>query len=299
MITIKVPATTANLGPGFDTLGMALSLFLEVNMAFSSENSIECYGVDADELNKELEKNLIMQAAKMVLEKAGRSDQCLHIQINNEIPLGKGLGSSAAAIVAGMFGANELLGKPYPRDRVLAWAVEMEGHADNIVPAVMGGLTTALLSDHKVQCYKITPPVQLKMVLAVPDFELPTPQSRSVLPAQVTFGEAVQMMQKSCFLLASLSNGDFENIQGAMNDELIQPKRKMFIPAFDQVVNSALEAGARGVALSGAGPSIIAMTVDHEEEIGAAMKNAFLESSVPSKVYVLHPCTEGMTLLVS
>lgn len=299
MITVKVPATTANLGPGFDTLGLALSLFLEVNIELSEENRIDCAGEDAARLNRNTEENLVFKAANIVLQKAGMCNQCLHIQINNAIPLGKGMGSSASAIAAGMFGANQLLGTPYSTEQLLKWAVALEGHADNIVPAVFGGLTTALVSKGEVLWQKIHPPDSLKLVVAVPDFDLPTQQARLVLPEQIHLHEAVQTMQKACFLMASMANGNFESLQAAMNDELIQPRRKAFIPGFDQVVEAALQGGAHGVALSGAGPSMIAITDNHEKEIGTLMQEAFRKFSVETKVLVLNPCNEGMTMMFS
>lgn len=296
MVKVRVPATTANLGPGFDTLGMALSLFLEVEMAFSDQGDlVKCSGNDARKL-EDPNQNLVLQSARHVLGLAGKNDSGLQINMNNGIPTGKGLGSSASAIAAGMVAANELIARPFTRKQILRYAVEMEGHPDNIVPAMEGGLTTALMSQGEVFWQKIIPPAGLKTVLAVPDFELPTHQSRTVLPETVTLKEVINSLQKSCYLLASIANGQLDQLQLAMNDELIQPRRKSFIPGFDQVLRHALEAGAKGAALSGAGSSVIALSTGREQEIGLAMQEAFLQAGVESKIYILDPCIEGISI---
>ena len=210
----------------------------------------------------------------------------LKLSIHNDIPVGRGLGSSAAAIVAGMVSANQLLGKPLAEEEILALAVEMEGHPDNIVPALKGGLTTAMLYNDQVYYQKLHLPTEMTVVVLVPEFELSTEISRSVLPEKIDLQVTIGNLQRACFLLASLHNGDFSNIQKAMDDQIYQPLRKRFIPGFDQVLNAAYDNGALGAALSGAGPSIIAFCgIDEQERVAQAMQIAFQDAGVVSMAW--------------
>jgi len=298
MVKVKVPATTANLGPGLDTLGMALSLYLTVEMDFSSRGTvINFIGTGNDELKDHPENNLVLQAAWLIMDKAGLKNTDLELTIYNEIPVGKGLGSSASAIVAGMFAANRLIGNKFTDEQLLDWAVAMEGHADNIVPAAAGGLCTVLLQDKSVFYQKMALPSGLQLVLAVPDFTLATSKSRSVLPQQISLADTVSSLQRACFLIASLANNDYSQLAMAMHDPVFQAVRQNFIPGFDQVIIKAREAGARGVTISGAGPSIIAFTVDKAEAIGEAMQKAFAGAGVNSQILILHPSTDGLKFM--
>lgn len=287
MIRVRVPATSANLGPGFDTLGLALSLYLQVDIEWSEQNTIEIAGEGARDVKTVPEHNLVWQAADRVFKVAGHKPT-VKLSIHNEIPLGRGLGSSAAAIVAGLTAANELLGKPLNIEEVLALAVEMEGHPDNVVPALVGGLTTAMVDNNQVYYQKINLPGQTNVVVVVPEFELPTEKSRSVLPQQIDLKVTVSNLQRACFLLASLHNRDLSNLDKAMDDQIYQPLRKQFIPGFDQVMEAAKNHGAIGTALSGAGPSILAFCAAGEHDrVARAMQEAFRSAGVRSRAFNL------------
>lgn len=297
MITIKVPATSANLGPGFDTLGLALELFLQVEIAPSRETRVEFHGEGTDEIAGKPENNLVVKAIDRVQSQTGRTID-YSLVIRNDIPVGKGLGSSAAAIVAGIYAANQLLGSPLEHDEILALAVEMEGHPDNIVPALVGGLTTAMVYDGRVYYQQVDLPGEMSVVVAVPDFELPTHKSRSVLPQQIDLQSTVSNLQRACFLMASLHNGDFTHISKAMDDQIYQPLRKQFIPGFDAVLEAAGRCGAIGSALSGAGPSIIAFCPAHERSrVAQAMQAAFENAGVQSQVLDLQIDRIGVQIL--
>jgi homoserine kinase len=297
MVTVKVPATSANLGPGFDTLGLALGLYLQVSIDFSAENIIEYAGEGAQKVVSHLEHNLVWQAARRVLEVTG-DQYSLKLSIDNHIPIGRGLGSSAAAIAAGLISANELLERPLTQEEILTLAVDMEGHPDNIVPALIGGLTTAMMYNDQIYYQKVHFPAELSVVAVVPEFELPTEVSRSVLPQKIDLQVTISNLQRACFLLASLHNGDFSNISKAMDDQIYQPLRKQFIPGFDQVLNAALDNGAIGAALSGAGPSILAFCrVNEQERVSQAMQRAWLEVGVDSRGYQLQIDNKGAQVL--
>ncbi|HHW60772.1 MAG TPA: homoserine kinase [Syntrophomonadaceae bacterium] len=298
MVKVRVPATTANLGPGYDTLGMAVSMFLEVEFELSSKHStVNAEGLDCEQLSSAVEDHLIIQAAEFVFKKAGQPRPPLHLFIKNGIPVAKGLGSSAAAIAAGMFGANVLLGTPFTRQQLINWAVQREGHADNVVPAFVGGLTVNLLNGDKVFYEKLSVPPELQLILLVPDFTLATQKSRSVLPAEIPLEQAVASMQRSCLLVAGLAKGRVEHLRWAMDDRLIQPLRKQFVPGFDQVLAAARKAGAIGVVMSGAGPSIVAFSQDKVDDIGVAMLEAFEHAGNKGKIFYPAPCSIGAQII--
>lgn len=298
MFKVKVPATSANLGPGFDTLGLALDLFLEVEVNRSREDISVSYQNDGKpEVSLDPQKNLIVRAMLKVFKHAGITNPTFSLMVRNAIPMSRGLGSSAAAIVAGIYAANQLLDNRFSEDMLLKWAVDMEGHADNIVPAIVGGLTTAMIYKNDVYYQKVSVPSNFKAVVAVPDFTLPTKKSRSVLPEKVALQDTVYNLQRACYLLASLHNGDLRHINLAMDDMIYQPLRKQFIPGFDDVFKAAYDNGALGVAMSGAGPSIIAFAAANSVEIGQAMCNAFKSRGLDCSIYNLNPNKTGVTLI--
>lgn len=298
MFKVKVPATSANLGPGFDTLGLALDLFLEVEVKRSKEDISVYYDSNGTSpVNVDPQNNLIVKAMLKVFKHAGITNPTFHLNVKNSIPMSRGLGSSAAAIVAGVYAANQLIDNKFSEDLLLKWAVDMEGHADNIVPAIVGGLTTAMIYKNDVYYQKVSVPSDFKTVVAVPDFTLPTKKARSVLPEKVALQDTVYNLQRACYLLASLHNGDFKHINLAMDDMIYQPLRKQFIPGFDDVFKAAYDNGALGVAMSGAGPSIIAFTASSSVEIGQAMYNAFKSRGLDCSIYNLNPDKTGVSII--
>lgn len=296
MFTVTVPATSANLGPGFDTLGLALNLFLRVDVELSAHpRQITWQGEGKDIVEDPNSNNLLLTAMNRVFYEAGYDIPQLSLSIKNEIPIGKGLGSSAAAITAGMVAANRILQGRFSQEALLKWAVEMEGHADNVVPAFYGGLTVSMIHEDEVLFQKVNFPQEIHLVLAVPDFEMPTEQSRQLLPQSISLKDMVANLQRACFLLASVVNGDFADINRAMDDLVFQPVRQKNIPGFRQVLAAAGEAGALGVAISGSGPSLIAWTTA-KEQVGKAMQEAFAQSAIESRIFFLNACQHGVKL---
>ncbi len=221
----------------------------------------------------------------------------LRVHIKNSIPLGKGLGSSAAAIMGGLSAANFMLGQRYSTRQLLAWGLQIEGHADNIVPAMVGGLTTVMIYDERVYYQKVYIPDVIRVVVAVPEITLSTRESRAVIPETVNVQDAVANLQRACFLLASVYNSDVRNIHMAMEDTIYQPYRKDLIPGFERVMEMAADAGALGVALSGAGPSVVAFGTGNESQIGQAMMEAFAAKGIDSRVMYLNPYQDGVKIL--
>jgi homoserine kinase len=275
---------------------MALNLYLQVEVELTGSGiEIVFSGARDRSIMESPQENLLYKAMNHVFKQAGYKPAGLYLEIDNDIPMARGLGSSAAAIVAGMFAANRLIGDRFLPVELLRWAAELEGHADNIVPSVTGGLTTAMVYEGEIYYQQIELGKQLEVVAAVPDFFLTTEQSRAVLPQNIPLPAAISNLQRACFLLASLQNGDLDHLGKSMKDMVYQPLRKQFIPGFDQVVEAALGAGALGAALSGAGPSIMAFAVEGRElPVGLAMERAFQEAGVKSQVLYLRPDLRGV-----
>lgn len=296
-VHVRVPATTANLGPGFDSLGMALDLCID--LVLEAGNPREEIRVEGETrgIGRSAADNLVVRAVEELFLACGRQPRGLSMVITNRIPVGKGLGSSAAAIVAGMFAANRMLGEPFTPSRLLDMAVKMEGHPDNVVPAVAGGLTASMMSGGQVYYHRLDPGDDLKIVVAVPEFEFSTKLARSVLPDQVSRRDYVDGIQKTSFLLMALIKRDYSHLKLALDRVLFQQIRSEFIPGYSKIVEGACEAGALGVTLSGAGPSLAAFTLRHEEAICAAMTGAFAGEGIEARCYILSPAPQGVSFL--
>lgn len=297
MFTVRVPATSANLGAGFDTLGLALTLFLQVDVELSALTSeIVWQGEGKDSISDQTDNNLLLKAMQKVFQEAETIFPSLRLIIKNDIPIGRGLGSSAAAITAGMVAANRILQTRFSDKDLLKWAVEMEGHADNIVPAFMGGLSCSMIYEGEVYFQKITFPETIQLVVAVPDFEMLTEKSRRDLPQSIKLQDMILNLQRACFLLASICNGDCRHLDKAMDDVIFQPVRQKSIPGFKQVLSNAREAGALGAAISGSGPSIIAFATD-KDRVGKAMLEAFARNGIKARLFFLNASMQGVTLV--
>lgn len=297
MVKVRVPATTANLGSGFDCLGMALSLYLDVEMEKIDSGFIfqaEGEGVDLVSADR---NNLIYRAASLVMEKAGLNPetQSIKISIKNEIPIERGLGSSASAIIGGILAASQLYDLNISREEVLQMAFSLEGHLDNIVPALIGGFTISY-KDHngQIRWVKLDIPHDLRAVVGIPPFTLSTEEMRKVLPKQVSLQDAVDNLSKSALLVNALQQSKWDLIPEAMQDRLHQPFRMPFIKGAKNIFSEVQKTGIAGVALSGSGPTIISLVKDGaEREIIKIMRQTFRNAGITSQVKVLDPDLDG------
>lgn len=297
MIRVQVPATTANLGPGFDCLGMALELYNVVEMVPASRGlTIEVAGEGAAEVPRD-ERNLVFQAARSVFSQVGYSLAGLKLRLLNQIPVARGLGSSTSAIVGGIIAANLLAGGKLSVKDMVTLASSIEGHPDNAAPAILGGIVVSVQADGEAKYLKIQPPPGLKGVVAVPDFPLATKTSREILPAQVPFQDAVFNVGRVALLVAALQQGDLSLLGTAMEDRLHQTFRSSLVPGLKKVLAAAKLAGARGVTLSGAGPTVIAFADSNFDLIARVMGDTFRENGVRARVMVLKPSPVGARAL--
>lgn len=300
-VIVRVPATSANLGPGFDTLGMALCRYLWVEMQFAEKLQIEVYGENARYVARD-HTNLIYRAAQRVLAKAGSLDLQLQLAIYSEIPLSRGLGSSAAAIIAGMVAANALIGKSFSQEELFTLATELEGHPDNVGAALYGGIVVSMWDGFKCDHIKLTPPSNLSILLTVPNYTLSTKRARNALPRTVPIEDAVFNISHVALLVAAFASGDLTKITLAMQDRLHQPHRAKLVPGMKSILEEATQYGALGVALSGAGPSLIAF-VDHSLVAGSPLvdylRNTLLAEGITADLYWLEADPQGATLVDS
>lgn len=284
--THTVPATTANLGPGFDCLGLALSLTNQVTFNVIGDGlSIKVYGEGAESIPTD-NTNLVFRSADRLFEQVGRRPPGLEIIQRNQIPVSSGLGSSAAAVLAGILAANTLLGFPLTDSELLTLATEIEGHPDNVTPAFYGGLTLSLFDGEELIVEHIPVP-DMTVVVVLPAFYLPTIEARTALPAQVPISDAVYNASRVGLLVRALETGDYSRFRIAMQDKLHQPYRMGLIPGMEAAFKGAIEAGAASVALSGAGPALIAFAADGHQAIELAMKRGFEAAGLESRSWKL------------
>ena len=295
-ITIRVPATSANLGPGFDSLGLALDLWNETIIRLAIEHSVQVRGEGAEKLSLG-ENNLIIRSAQKLAECAGKRLPPFHLDCINRIPLSSGLGSSAAAKLTGLLGANMLLGKPLLIDEILNLATEMEGHPDNVAPALMGGLVVSTVENGKVFAHKINVGASLDLpvciTISLPSLPLSTKQARASLPEQVKVKDAVYNIGRAVMVTEAFRNGDLDLLGKAMTDTLHQPHRLSLIPGGREAMEAAKEAGASAAALSGAGPGIIAFSSKRDPAIGEAMTRAFEQAGLSARVFQMKITDHG------
>ena len=292
IVRVRVPATSANLGPGFDTLGLALTLYNELTLAPADAVTVVVRGEGQGRLPA-TDANVVARAARALFEAAGRRFTGVAIECVNRIPLSRGLGSSAAAWLGGMLGANALAGTPLDRAALLSLAARAEGHPDNVAAALHGGVTVACETPTGVVAVAVPAPDNLRWVALVPEVTSTTAEARAVLPPTVPRADAVFNVQRASLLLASLQAKRADLLHAAMDDRLHQPYRVKLFPWMPAVVAAAREAGALGCVLSGAGPSLLAAVAENPEGVGRAMTAALAAAGVRGQARALDVDTTG------
>ncbi len=289
MIEVKIPATSANLGPGFDTLGLALDLYNTFSFKeISNGLHIDGFGPDYNSSN-----NLVYKSMIKTFEKVGYRPKGISIEAKTEIPISRGLGSSSSCIIGGILGANHLAGDPLSKDEILKLAIEIEGHPDNVAPALFGGLVVSVMDKGQVYYNIINIHKGLKFVALIPDFTLSTKAARDLLPSRIAYQDGVYNTGRLALLLSALTNGRFDLLRQGLKDKFHQPYRCKLIDGYDEIVNKSREFGALGEYLSGAGPTIMALVYEDDKYFVKNMESFFKKNTYNWQVKELYLNTSG------
>jgi len=291
-MTVRVPGSSANLGPGFDALGIALQVYLECRFAVSDQLSITVTGRDAALISTR-EDNLIWQTALVVATRERKTLPFIRLEIDNDIPLGKGLGSSAAALVAGVVIADNLLDLQWTRGQILDEAARQEGHPDNVAACALGSIVASAVDGCGVtHSVRLDMPPDFGVAVIVPDFLLPTKEARAVLPEFYSKTDAVFNIQRSALLIAALATGDKNAFPTALEDRLHQPFRACLVPGLTEILRLRAP-GLLGCALSGAGPAVLAFYERGHEHVTELIRQAFADAGCATEVISGGVCESG------
>lgn len=309
-VSVKVPATTANLGSGFDCLGMALPLYNTITI---EETVLPGTGIEINVLNDDVseddfltehipmdENSIIYKAVELLYNSIGQSPSELKITVQSQIPIARGLGSSASVIVGGLLAANELLGRPADEVALLSIATEVEGHPDNVTPAIVGGLVLSSQEDDGSIVYrKLDWPEEWSITVCIPNYELSTDISRSVLPKEVPMADAVFNAKRLGMFVQAIHTKDAELMKLALQDKLHQPYRMKLVPGLDKISeNLKHEENVLGCVLSGAGPSIIIISYKNGlDRIKSIVKETWEDMNVKAEIMTLPVENEGAKIV--
>jgi len=296
-VKVRIPATSANMGPGFDCLGMALDIWNTVELE-TGGGGIEITGEGSDQLTRG-RSNMVYRGIARVFEELGRSVPPFRVVCHNEVPLTRGLGSSSAALVGGLVAANSVSGDPLTRPELLDIGASIEGHPDNVAPALLGGCQVAVSHEGRVVAAAVPMPDDLAAVLFVPSVPMPTEQARAILESNVARSDAVYNIGRAALLVQALASGDLTGLAVATDDRLHQPARQTMFPAMRNLFKAALGAGALGVFLSGAGPTVLALARGREFTIGYEMADAAAKSGIDGQVKITRPSKQGAHVVES
>ncbi|MBR1776502.1 homoserine kinase [bacterium] len=311
-VSVKVPASTANLGPGFDCLGMALPIYntitieetvlpgtgIEINM-MSEEKEEVIDEMIFDNIPKD-ENNIVYKAVEMLYNSIGQEPSELKINIQSQIPITRGLGSSAAVIVGGLIAANKLLGSPADETALLSIATEVEGHPDNVAPAILGGFVlSSQESDGTIMCEKLNWPEEWDITVCIPDFELSTNIARSVLPESVPLSDAVFNAKHLAMLIQAVNTKNEKLMKAALHDKLHQPYREKLVPGMREIMEAFKhEDGVLGCVLSGAGPTILIISHKYDlDKIKSTVKEIWESQSIKTDIRTLKIEPQGAQIL--
>lgn len=294
-LQVRVPATSANLGPGFDVLGLALDLHNVFTVEATDHTWIEIEGF-GDELPHD-ETNLFYRAFCYLFDVVSESTPPLSVHMTLNIPPGKGLGSSATAVIGGLVAANEFLGSPFGQVDLLSHAIKLEhgGHADNVAPALLGGLVVNAIEGGKVISLKLPFPSNLQVVVFVPDFAMDTIQGRDLMPGSYSTQDAVYNSSRVALFVSALSLGRYDLLKVAMQDRMHQPYRSRIFPLMPVLIEAALDAGAHGACLSGGGSSVLALATVNSQQIAQALVDTAHRAGIEGEARVTKVDDNGAT----
>jgi homoserine kinase len=296
MITARVPATSANLGSGFDCFGLALDLHNDVTLIPEGPFQVEIVGEGAETLPRD-RSNLVARTVVRFFEVVGMAQPSFRLRLLNRIPMTGGLGSSSTALVGGLLVANRLAGDPLSQSELLRIAFELEGHPDNVAPAMLGGFVVSVVDNGQLITVPLDLPSDLRAVLYLPRFSTSTREARRLLPPRVPHADAVFNASRAALFVAALASGRFDLLRVATQDRLHQPYRQVLFPAMPRFFDAALGAGALGVWLSGSGSALMALARGSEDTIAGAFETAARSSGVAGRTAIVNIHPRGACLL--
>jgi|TARA_B100001971_G_C18220274_1_gene556651 homoserine kinase len=285
------------MGPGFDCLGMALDIWNTVEVTVGG-SGVDISGEGHDSLPKDA-SNLVHKSVARVFEQLGRDVPEFRLSCHNEIPLARGLGSSSASLIGGLTAGNELCDQAFTEDEILQIASEIEGHPDNVTPALYGGFRIAVNHNGRIISAPVPIPEGLEAVLFIPDVPMPTEEARGILPPEIPRTDAVHNVGRAALLVQAFTSGDLSLLDIATGDVLHQPARQAIFPAMKNMFRAAMAVGALGVFLSGAGSTVLALARDKEFTIGYEMADAAAKSGIEGQVKITKPVSQGAQVVHS
>ena len=300
-VEVRLPASTSNLGAGFDCFGLALQLYLTIRATVVPRSSVKCRvrttGTRESSLLPRTAENLIYRAMVHAAKLEGVELPRIDLVVQNQIPIGRGLGSSAAAIVGGIKLFGRLCNIELPDSKILNYATELEGHPDNVGPTLVGGFVVSCVREQEVVMLKRPWPAQIKIIVVSPQSQLETKRARAALPSSVSRADAVHNLQRSALFVAALAEERYDLLWEAMQDRLHQDERRSLVPGLAEALALSKMPGLLGIALSGAGPSVLALALDNFEEIGLGIASCFDQQKIKSSVRVLEVDVKGCQVL--
>ena len=286
---VRVPATSANLGPGFDTLGVALDWTALFRFTISD--------TPVERPDGPVERMAVTAALALYSRAVATPPAGIEVAYEGDIPIGRGLGLSAAARVAGLVGANALMEGGHEPHTLLALAAQLEGHGDNAMPAMFGGIQIVVSDEDVFDHVGLTPPDDLRLVLLVPDFSMPTQESRRRLPERITRNQAVHNISRAAMLVAAIGQRRYDLLRLATEDVLHQPTRAGLFPPMYQIFQAARDAGAHGAYLSGGGSTIAAFATDHPDDVAGAMREAAAAHGYEAQTRICRMSEQGAEVI--
>lgn len=290
-VTVFAPATTANMGPGFDSIGMALDMWNELTVE-RGDFHVSIEGEGAAELPED-SRNLVVTGVEAAFHAAGKDVPPLRYICKNRVPHGRGLGSSSAAIAAGLIAGSALADADLKIEQIVTLAADLEGHPDNVAPAIYGGCTIGVHDGQRWIVDTVPVPNDLSAVVFIPDLLTNTHESRARLPDRIPRSDAVYNIGRAALLVSAMHKGRFDLLRQATQDRLHQPLRGQAFPALPRLIKAAMNGGAHGAFLSGAGPTVMALTTGNEITVSYEMAEAARISEVPGKPAILQPSRQG------
>jgi homoserine kinase len=289
--TVRIPGTTANLGSGFDTLGLAVALYNRATVRRRSDRRVEITSPIAEDARAGA-LAMLEEAAAAFFKKTHAQRFGVDLHLAGDVPIARGLGSSVTARLGCVAGLNALAGSPLDRQGLLEVVAALEGHPDNAAPAVFGGFTAAGFVGSEVRCIRVPLPSRIRLVTLIPHFEVSTPEARKRVPQTFSKADTIHILNRASLVTAAFTTGRLENLRGCFDDRIHQPYRAALIPGMDAILAAGVKAGAIGGWLSGSGSTLMCLALDNPEAIATAMQRKMPKAAV----HILKPDNAGLKL---